>query len=192
MLDLNRISEFDDDAEIWVSVPFMKIGKDDVEVSGNSIGIGSFVQVLTRGNFAMGENILVQGNDPVQQSFVFGKNNRILFGSNCYNFGVDNLIHNNQDVSQNSIANMVLGVNNRIFDASHVFLSGKDNMLGHISADPIFKCSYSSVFGEKNFVFSKYSFVNGYDNKVITGRQNVTFGSYNDISNCKTSMIFWI
>ena len=190
MLDLNRISEFDDDAEIWVSVPFMKIGKDDVEVSGNSIGIGSFVQVLTRGNFAMGENILVQGNDPVQQSFVFGKNNRILFGSNCYNFGVDNLIHNNQDVSQNSIANMVLGVNNRIFDASHVFLSGKDNMLGHISADPIFKCSYSSVFGEKNFVFSKYSFVNGYDNKVITGRQNVTFGSYNDISNCKTSMIF--
>ena len=79
MLDLNRISEFDDDAEIWVSVPFMKIGKDDVEVSGNSIGIGSFVQVLTRGNFAMGENILVQVNDPVQQIFVFGKNYSILF-----------------------------------------------------------------------------------------------------------------
>ena len=40
MLDLCRISEFDEDAEIWINVPFMKIGKDDVEVSGNSIGIG--------------------------------------------------------------------------------------------------------------------------------------------------------
>ena len=39
---------------------------------------------------------------------------------------------------------MLLGVNNRVFDASHVFISGKDNILGHISADPIFKCSYSN------------------------------------------------
>jgi len=188
-LDINRISNYNVLTNEYVKVPFIKVGLDDVEVSGNSIGIGKFVQVKTSMSFAMGENILMMGNDDVQRGFVFGKDNKLLFGSNCYIYGVNNLIHNNFDPSKNSIANFVVGSNNRVFDASHVFVSGQDCTLGHISAAPEFSCSYSTVFGKENFVFSRYSFTSGFKNSVITGRQNVAIGSLNDISDCKTTII---
>ena len=57
--------------------------KDDVEISGNSVGIGKFIQVMTRENFAMGENILVQG---------MIQNNSVLFLEKIIEFYLDLIV----------------------------------------------------------------------------------------------------
>jgi len=168
--------------------PWIKCGLDDVDVSGNSVGMGRQIDIKSGYNFVFGQNhtiIADPSTNLTHRSFVMGSDNRVIDGRDATIFGQDNLIHNSADSS----ANFIFGINNRMFDCSAGFIAGEDNTLGYIAGGREWSAYASSAMGKENFVLSYISHAAGYKNTIIKGNYNTAFGTHNDISGSYMSMV---
>tara|TARA_B100000575_G_scaffold191104_1_gene154191 strand:- start:3736 stop:22587 length:18852 start_codon:yes stop_codon:yes gene_type:complete len=175
------------DCNLYNNSPWIKCGLDDVDVSGQSVGMGQQIDIKSGLNFVFGQNhtiIADPSTNLTHRSFVMGSDNRVIDGRDATIFGQDNLIHNSPDSS----ANFIFGINNRIFDCSSGFIAGEDCTLGYIAGGREWSAYASQAMGKENFVISYISHAAGYKNKIIKGNYNTVFGSYNDISGSYLSM----
>ena len=175
------------DCNLYDNSPWIKCGLDDVDVSGQSVGMGQQIDIKSGLNFVFGQNhtiIADPSTNLTHRSFVMGSDNRVIDGRDATIFGQDNLIHNSADSS----ANFIFGINNRIFDCSAGFIAGEDCTLGYIAGGREWSAYASQAMGKENFVISYISHAAGYKNKIIKGNYNTVFGSYNDISGSYMSM----
>ena len=176
------------DCNLYNNTPWIKCGLDDVDVSGQSVGMGQQIDIKSGLNFVFGQNhtiIADPSTNLTHRSFVMGSDNRVIDGRDATIFGNDNLIHNSRDSS----ANFIFGINNRIFDCSAGFIAGEDCTLGYIAGGREWSAYGSQAMGRENFVISYISHAAGYKNKIIKGSYNTVFGTHNDISGSYMSML---
>ena len=175
------------DCNLYDNSPWIKCGLDDVDVSGQSVGMGQQIDIKSGLNFVFGLNhtiIADPSTNLTHRSFVMGSDNRVIDGRDATIFGQDNLIHNSTDSS----ANFIFGINNRMFDCSGGFIAGIDNTIGYIAGGREWSARASQAMGQENFVLSYISHSVGYKNTIIKGAYNTIFGTHNDISGSYMSM----
>jgi hypothetical protein len=175
------------DCNLYDNSAWIKCGLDDVDVSGQSVGMGQQIDIKSGLNFVFGQNhtiIADPSTNLTHRSFVMGSDNRVIDGRDATIFGQDNLIHNSPDSS----ANFIFGINNRIFDCSAGFIAGEDCTLGYIAGGREWSAYGSQAMGKENFVISYISHAAGYKNTIIKGNYNTVFGTHNDISGSYMSM----
>ena len=163
--------------------PLLKIGlTGETTAATNSVAIGRSVNVTGEESWGWGRNINISANN----SLAWGNDNKIFFSEKCYIIGKGNTINN----SENSRHSFIFGTENKIFDTSGAILMGHNNVAGPIDGTENLKADQSICMGINNYMFSKISFLHGYQNITESGKYNFLTGNNNRIINSEGSSVF--